>query len=119
LSYEATPERTLDDLVLPEQVRGACLELVEESHRADLLRSHNLVPRHRVLLAGPAGNGKTSLAESLSNALMVPLVGVRYDGLIALDAVINADFRFLNQVASRQSGHGRFSTRVPREVAEE
>ena len=25
----------------------------------------------------------------------------------ALDAVINADFRFFNQVASRQSGHGR------------
>ncbi len=83
LFYEATPERTLDDLVLPEQVRTACLELVEEYHRADMLRSHNLVPRHRVLLAGPPGNGKTSLAESLSNALMVPLVGVRYDGLIA------------------------------------
>ena len=35
----------------------------------------------------------------------------------ALDAVLNADFRFLNQVASRQSGHGRFSTRVLGEVA--
>jgi SpoVK/Ycf46/Vps4 family AAA+-type ATPase len=83
LFYETTPERTLDDLVLPEQVRDACLELVEEFHRADLLRSHNLIPRHRVLLAGPPGNGKTSLAEGLSDALMVPLVGVRYDGLIA------------------------------------
>jgi len=83
LFYETTPERTLDNLMLPEQVHSACLELVEEFHRADLLRSHNLVPRHRVLLAGPPGNGKTSLAESLSNTLMVPLVGVRYDGLIA------------------------------------
>jgi SpoVK/Ycf46/Vps4 family AAA+-type ATPase len=83
LFYETTSERTLNDLVLPEQVRGACLELVEEFHRADLLRAHNLVPRHRLLLAGPPGNGKTSLAESLSNSLMVPLIGVRYDALIA------------------------------------
>ena len=36
----------------------------------------------------------------------------------ALDAVLNADFRFLNQVASRQAGHGRFSTSVLGEVAE-
>jgi hypothetical protein len=35
----------------------------------------------------------------------------------ALDAVINADFRFVNQVASRQSGHGRSSSRVLCEVA--
>jgi SpoVK/Ycf46/Vps4 family AAA+-type ATPase len=32
---------------------------------------------------GPPGNGKTSLAEALSHALMVPFLVVRYDGLIA------------------------------------
>ena len=35
-----------------------------------------------------------------------------------LNAVINADFRFFNQVSPRQSKHGRFSTRVLCEVAE-
>jgi SpoVK/Ycf46/Vps4 family AAA+-type ATPase len=81
--YELTPHRDLDDLVLPEEVRSACNDLVEEHHRSDLLRSYGLEPRHRVLLAGPPGNGKTSLAESLATSLMVPMFVVRYDGIVA------------------------------------
>lgn len=82
LIFEVTPERRLADLLLPEVVVRACNELVEEQQRRDLLRSHNLEPRHRVLLAGPPGNGKTSLAEGLAEALMVPLFVVRYEGVI-------------------------------------
>jgi hypothetical protein len=35
---EITPRRRLDDLVLPSVVRRAVDELIEEQHRADLLR---------------------------------------------------------------------------------
>src|SRR6202035_1103792 len=62
--------------------RQAVDELVQEHHRSDLLRSYNLQPRNRLLLTGSPGNGKTSLAEALASALMVPFVIARYDGLI-------------------------------------
>ena len=92
LFFEATPKRSLEDLILPEDVVTACHELIEEQHRHDLLRSYDLQPRNRVLLAGEPGNGKTSLAEALAHALMVPLVVARYDGLIA---------SYLGETASR------------------
>lgn len=79
---EVRPRRNLASLVLPAVVRAACSELVEEHHRADLLRSHGLEPRHRVLLSGPPGNGKTTLSEALAFELSLPLYVVRYESII-------------------------------------
>jgi hypothetical protein len=92
LLYEVRPERLLSDLVLPPVVAATCTELAEEHHRVDLLRSYNLEPRNRVLLVGPPGNGKTSLAEALAATIMVPLFVVRYEGVIA---------SYLGETASR------------------
>lgn len=82
LLHETAPQRNLSDLVLPTGVRQACQEIVEEQHRADLLRAHSVEPRHRVLLIGPPGNGKTCLAETLAQSLGVSLLTVRYEGVV-------------------------------------
>ena len=83
LYHEIAPVRTLAELVLPKDVVAACHQLLEEHRRADLLRAHNLEPRHRLLLTGPPGNVKTSLAEALAAELAVPLLSVRYESVIA------------------------------------
>ncbi len=92
LLHHRTPERRLSEITLSEQNRDVIKELAEEYLRVDLLKSYGLSPRNRIMLIGPPGNGKTTLAEVLANELMTPLLIVRYEGLIG---------SFLGETASR------------------
>jgi len=104
LYHEISPTRRLEDLLLPRVVTDVGTELIEEHRRSDLLRAHNLEPRHRVLLAGPPGNGKTSLAEAIATELALPLFIVRYESVIAsyLGETAVRLSRLFEQVRSRR-----------------
>src|SRR6185312_1640363 len=82
LVVERLPRRRLDELYLDDDVRDSLNEFISEQSKQDLLRAHGLEPRHRLLLLGPPGNGKTSLAEAIAYELALPLFTVRYDAVV-------------------------------------
>lgn len=101
---ELMPRRRLEGLILGEDTRRIISEFLEEQQRASLLRSHGLDPRHRVLLTGPPGNGKTSLAEAIAEALAVPFLVVRYESMIG---------SFLGETAGRLKRVFDYARTVP------
>lgn len=92
LVQEIVPSRRLSDIELAQAPHRVITELIEEQKRAELLRSYGIEPRNRLLLSGPPGNGKTSVAEAIAAELMLPFYVVRYEGVVS---------SFLGETASR------------------
>lgn len=104
LVYDITARRRLEELVLSDEVVSEVQEFIFEYSNTALLRSHSIEPRHTVLLKGPPGNGKTSLAEVFATELSLPLLSIRYDALID---------SYLGETASRLKRLIEFAEQTP------
>lgn len=104
LLNEIQPNRRLSDLVLAKQTMADIRDLIAEIRDTQLLRSHSLEPRHTLMLVGPPGTGKTSLASALAAELALPFLTVRYDGLVG---------SFLGETASRLQEVIDYASRTP------
>ena len=65
--------RELNDLLLEPAVRSILDALVEERRYVDVLIEAAVPPRNKILFEGPPGNGKTSAAIALAQAMEFPL----------------------------------------------
>lgn len=78
----ADPKTRLSDLVLPPESRKRLERVVKEQRQGAKLRGHGLTPRHKLLLVGPPGSGKTMTAAALAGEMNLPLFTILLDGLI-------------------------------------
>lgn len=77
------PLRRLEDLVLSDENISLFDEILQEHHRAEVLKSYGMYPADKLLFCGPPGCGKTLGAEVLANELALPLAVVRIDSVIS------------------------------------
>ncbi len=92
---EATLRR-LTDLCLDEDLTAGVNQFLHERRHYAVIHEAGLPVRKSILLAGPPGNGKTSLASALANELNLQFVSVKLYALI--DSHMGASSRNLGKV---------------------
>lgn len=86
------PNTRLSDMVLAPDVSQHLAEVVGQSRQRDLLRSHGLSPKRKLLLIGPPGCGKTMSASAIAGECGLPLMFVQLHTLIT---------KFLGETAAK------------------
>lgn len=86
------PDTRLSDMVLDTTIRERLERVIVEHRQRDRLANYGLRPRHKLLLLGPPGCGKTMTAHALAGEMRLPLFTVRLDGLIT---------RYLGETAAK------------------
>ncbi|WP_196596048.1 AAA family ATPase [Pectinatus frisingensis] len=75
-SYSKEPSRKLSDVYLEPEIVNAVKSIIYEFTNTEKLHEAGLSPRNKILLGGLPGNGKTSLAEALSNELDMKFIKI-------------------------------------------
>jgi SpoVK/Ycf46/Vps4 family AAA+-type ATPase len=86
------PSTRLSDMVLADATRTRIEDVICQQRQRDLLRTHGLSPKRKLLLIGPPGTGKTLTASVLAGECDIPLLFVQLHALIT---------RYLGETAAK------------------
>lgn len=76
------PSMRLSDMVLSDATRTQIEDVIAQQRQCDLLRTHGLPPKRKLLLIGPPGTGKTLTASVLAGECDMPLLFIQLHALI-------------------------------------
>ncbi|GHU53810.1 ATPase [Clostridia bacterium] len=77
------PEKELSDVVLTNENKQQIQQIIHEFINWDVLLSNGAYPMRRILFYGCPGCGKTLTAHAIASEIGLPLLYVRFDGVIS------------------------------------
>lgn len=77
------PVMTLAQVVLDAPVQRSVTEFIQERRHDQALRDVGLAAPHKIMLSGPPGNGKTTLAGAIAKELGLPFFVVDFSQVIS------------------------------------
>jgi len=83
LILQQAPSLSLDEIILPEDVKLSLAQFFKEHENNALLGDLELDLPHKLLLSGPPGNGKTVLAAGIAQSLDLPFLVLDYSSVIS------------------------------------
>ena len=98
------PVDSLDDVMLPAPLRAQLTEVLQEWRLRARLDAAGVPRRTKLLLHGPSGCGKTLTARALGGEMSLPVMVVRFDGVVG---------SYLGQTAARLRELFRYAEAVP------
>ena len=98
------PVASLDEVVLPAQIRMKLGEVIQEWRLRQRLETAGVTRRTKLLLHGAPGCGKTLTARALGGEMNLPVLVVRFDGVVG---------SYLGQTAARLRELFRYAETVP------
>jgi SpoVK/Ycf46/Vps4 family AAA+-type ATPase len=98
------PVDSLDHVELPTALRARLAEVVQEWRLRDRLEVAGVTRRTKLLLHGPPGCGKTLIARALGGEMSLPVLVVRFDGVVG---------SYLGQTAARLRELFRYAENAP------
>ncbi len=90
------PKLGLSDIYLPSDQKIDIYKFVGERKKFKALRRAGLPMRNRILLCGPPGNGKTTLAGAIAKEMKLPMLSLKSQSII--DSYIGKTSRYIEQI---------------------
>ncbi len=83
LLLQMTSSKSIQDVMLEDDVTIEIERFLEEHAHGDSIRNAGLTVPNRLLLSGPPGNGKTTLAGAIANALELPFLVLDFSAVLS------------------------------------